>query len=315
MAGIRSTILSLHLPDKLKDEILAVYRIIAEAESRVHGMEVSEIHLHEVGMKDAIADITAVCVLMDLIAPDRVISSPVTTGYGYVRCAHGLLPVPAPATALLLDGIPIQAGSVEAELCTPTGAALISHFADSFSQLPSMQVTHIGYGMGSKEFARLNCVRAFLGTAEGGRRTQGTREDEVLEFSCNLDDMTGEELGFATEELLSAGVLDVWTCPILMKKNRPGILLTVLCKESSRERILSMLFRLTTTLGVRETLHRRHILARESAERETTYGVVRRKRSEGFGVFREKDEYEDLAAIARSQGLNLREVRELLRDK
>ena len=179
-------------PEKVKDDIMAVYGLIAEAESAAHGVPVTEIHFHEVGSLDAIADVTAVCLLMNMIAPDRVVVSPVHVGFGKVRCAHGILPVPAPATAYILKDVPIYGGRIEGELCTPTGAALLKHFADSFGDMPVMSVSSIGYGMGSKDFPAANCVRALLGT-------EGSEKDSVIELSCNVDDMTAEQIGFALE--------------------------------------------------------------------------------------------------------------------
>ena len=214
----------LDLPEAVREDVLAVYGLLAEAESKVHGVPVEEIHFHEVGTMDALADITAVCMLIRALKPDRILASPVHVGSGTVRCAHGILPVPAPATALLLRDVPIYGGAVQGELCTPTGAALLRHFADSFGPMPALRPTAIGYGMGKKDFPQANCVRAILG--EAGEETG----DGVLELRCNLDDQTPEEIGFALERLQEAGALDVWTQPIGMKKARPGTLLCVLCR-------------------------------------------------------------------------------------
>ena len=310
MDEIRSTIMSLRIPDAVKEHVFAVYRLIADAESRVHGMPVSEVHLHEVGMLDAIADITAVCVLIDLLAPDRIAASPVTTGYGSVHCAHGILPVPAPATALLLQGLPVKAGDIEGELCTPTGAALVKHFVTHFGEADVMAVDRYGYGMGKKTFSRLNCIRASIGETmpEKGRPAfEEAPASEVVELSCNIDDMTGEAIGFAVGELLASGALDVWTTPVQMKKNRPGCILSVLCQSADREAFVRHIFRLTTTIGVRETLHRRYELDRRTVSEETREGTVRYKVVSGYGVERRKPEYEDLAAIARKNGGSLTE--------
>ena len=267
-------------------------------------------------MLDAIADIASVSLLLYKLAPDRICASPITTGFGAVRCAHGILPVPAPATAILLEGMPTRAGQVEGELCTPTGAALIRHFAGSFGQAPEMVPLRTGYGMGSKEFSRLNCIRATLGLIDESSRVgceAAGATDEIIELACTVDDMTGEEIGFAVEELLRGGALDVWTSAVQMKKNRPGTIITVLCSEELRNAMLHLLFRHTSSIGVRETLHRRYILARESGDKETAYGSVRTKTVSGYGTTRSKAEYEDLATIARSSGLSLREAREACR--
>lgn len=304
MAGISHIIEHLNLPEEVKNDIVAVYRLIAEAESHVHGKTVEEIHFHEVGTADAIADIAGVCLLMHMIAPQKVIASPIHVGSGNVRCAHGILPVPAPATAFILQGLPIYSGDIKGELCTPTGAALLKHFVTEFKEMPVMRTSAIGYGMGKKDFERANCVRVLLGETE---ETGG----EVTELSCNLDDMTPEALGFVQEILFAAGALEVYTIPIGMKKSRPGTLLTCMCRCNDKEKMVSLIFKHTTTLGIRESISRRYTLTRTMKEHETPYGVVREKVSEGYGVCRRKLEYEDLAKIAREQGMSLEEVKAL----
>lgn len=295
----------LDLPPRVKDQIMEVYSLIARAESQVHGVPADQVHFHEVGALDAVADITMACMLMDRLAPDQVVCSPVRVGTGQVRCAHGVLPVPAPAAALLLQGVPIYGGDIQGELCTPTGAALLKHFVTRFGDMPVMRPTAVGYGCGQKDFPAANCVRAMLGEAEDGG-------DEIVELSCNVDDMTGEELGFAMERLFAGGALDVYTVPIGMKKSRPGTLVRVMCAPADREALCALLFRHTTTLGVRECALRRHVLARECAALDTPLGPVRRKRSAGYGVARQKYEFDDLAAIARARGIGLREAAALL---
>lgn len=196
-------------------------------------------------------------------------------------------------------------GSVQGELCTPTGAALLKHFATRFGDMPVMRTEKIGYGMGKKDFAQANCIRAMLGeTMDSG--------DEVVQLSCNVDDMTAEELGFAMEALLSAGALEVYTVPVGMKKSRPGTILSILCRETEKEKLLQLMFRQTSTIGVRETICRRYTLTRRFEKVETPYGEIQKKISSGYGVTREKYEYEDLARIAREQNLSLAEVRKNL---
>lgn len=293
------------MPEKVRDDVMAVYGLIAEAESHAHGVPVTEIHFHEVGTMDAIADITMVCLLMDKLSPDEVVVSPVHVGSGQVRCAHGILPVPAPATAHILKSVPIYGGNVRGELCTPTGAALLKHFATRFGSMPMMRTEKIGYGMGKKDFEAANCVRAILGETED-------KIDSVLELSCNVDDMSAEQVGFAMERLFDGGALDVYTVPIGMKKSRPGILIRVLCKEQEKEKILGLIFRHTTTIGVRESKMQRYVLDRKVTAVETPYGTVHRKDSAGYGVKRTKYEYEDLAVIAREKGVSLGEVAALI---
>lgn len=306
MHEIERLISELCVSERVKRDVRAVYALLAEAESRVHGVPVTDIHFHEVGTLDALADITAVCLLMEKLAPERVLASAVHVGSGEVRCAHGILPVPAPATAELLRGVPIYGGACRGELCTPTGAALLKYYVNQFGEMPPFTPTAVGYGMGKKEFATANCVRAILGE---------TAEETVLELRCNLDDMTAEDIAFAAERLLEGGALDVFTVPIGMKKSRPGTMLCVLCRAEQRETLLTLLFRHTTTLGVRESEQRRVTLTRRTETLETPFGAVRKKVSEGFGVRREKYEYEDLAAIAREQKLSLAEVRAMLKNR
>ena len=205
--------------------MLAVYNLIAEAESHAHNAPVTEIHFHEVGTMDAVADVTAVCLLMDRLAPEKVVVSPIHVGSGHVHCAHGILPVPAPATAYILRDVPVYGGGVKSELCTPTGAALLRHFATDFGEMPVMKVRAVGYGMGKKDFTAANCVRAMLGDAE-------EQPDVVCKLSCNVDDMTAEAVGFAMERLFEAGALEVYTVSVGMKKSRPGTMICALCRET-----------------------------------------------------------------------------------
>ena len=298
----------LPLPDKVREDVMAVYGLIAQAESHVHGVPVTEIHFHEVGAMDAVADVTAVCLLMNDLSPDEVVVSPVHVGSGQVKCAHGVLPVPAPAAAHILRDVPIYGGEIEGELCTPTGAALLKHFATRFGALPVMKSQAIGYGLGKKDFPRANCVRAMLGeTAD--------QTDTVLELSCNVDDMTAEAISFAMERLFEGGALEVYTVPIGMKKSRPGTLLRVMCTERDKERMIHLLFQHTTTIGVREAVTRRYVLDRSIETVRTPYGEVRRKVASGYGVSRAKYEYDDLSRIAREQNISLGEVKALLEDK
>ena len=305
MGEIRHLLSHLELPEGVRSDAEAVYGLIAQAESHAHGRPVEEIHFHEVGTLDAVTDVVAVCWLLHDLAPEQIVASPVHVGCGQVRCAHGILPVPAPATAYILQGVPTYGGSVQGELCTPTGAALLKHFVQRFGPSPVMRVEKTGYGMGKKDFEAANCVRAMLGQ---------TQEESaaIAQLACNLDDMTPEALGFAQERLWEAGALDVTTAPVGMKKNRPGVQLTCLCRLEDREKLVSVLFAHTTTLGVRESLCTRYTLARSQRTVETEHGPVRVKEARGWGVTREKPEYEDVAKIAREQGLTLDQVKELL---
>ena len=299
---IHAIIDGLDLPEAVKADAKAVYGRIAEAESKVHGLPVDQIHFHEVGALDAVADVVGVCALMHELAPERVAVSPVHVGSGQVRCAHGVLPVPAPATALLLQGVPVYGGAIRGELCTPTGAALLAHFAGEFGDMPAMTLDRVGYGMGAKDFPRANCVRALLGESADSA-------GEVAELRCNLDDMTGEEIGFAVQRLRQAGALDVWTQSVQMKKNRPGTLLCCLCPPDREAEFARLMLRDTTTIGVRCQRLRRYTLEREAVTLETPYGPVRAKRSYGCGVDRTKPEFDDLARIAEQENVSIKEIK------
>lgn len=312
MNEIREWIGHFHVSEKVKKDALAVYQLIAEAESRVHGKTVEDIHFHEVGTLDAVADVTGVCFLMERLGIEKTFASAVHVGSGQVRCAHGILPVPAPATACLLENIPIYGGSIRGELCTPTGAALLKYFVGQFGIMPPMAAEKIGYGMGKKDFPAANCVRAFIGNLRNQESENLAEADSIVELRCNLDDMTGEEIGFACEILLKEGALDVYTVGIGMKKSRPGILLVCLCRSADICRMEEFIFRHTTTLGIRRVWCERSVLSRSFEGIETPWGTVRRKLSHYPGqeeVLREKLEYEDLAAIAEKTGISIAQIR------
>ncbi len=305
MAEIGEIIHALPVSERVKADALAVYGLIAEAESKVHARPASAVHFHEVGMMDAVVDIVGVCLLMEALGPQRIVVSPVHVGSGQVKCAHGVLPVPAPATACILKGVPTYGGQIKGELCTPTGAALLKYFADEFGAQPMMAVEAIGYGMGKKDFPVVSCVRAFLG--ESKEQSAG-----VVELVCNLDDMTGEELGFALNLLLESGALDAYIIPIQMKKSRPGYMLAALCNKEDEERMVGLMLKHTTSFGVRAASWRRYTLERAVKTVQTGYGAVRVKEGTGFGVSKSKAEYEDLARLAKEKGRSIFEVRAAL---
>lgn len=356
MAEIESLIRGFDLPEDVKENALGVYKMIAAAEAKAHGMPVSEVHFHEVGSKDAVADVTGACLLLHMIAPDEVYCSPLPTGSGEVRCMHGILPVPAPATANILmeNGIPFYSGSVRGELLTPTGAALLARFilqgqyseeqndrqdeeaerkpaqrkesaAKGFGPMPVMTVRKIGIGCGTKDFEQANIVRALLGETADEAETRksfgascasddtsdaSVTGEDVVELVCNLDDMTAEEIAFAAENLRDAGALEVYTTAVTMKKGRQGTLLTCLSVASDKDRFAKLIFENTTTLGVRMRAYERYKLDREAYTAGERDGVtIRGKRSTGFGVVREKLEYDDMAKVARAEGITLREAR------
>ena len=325
LAEIHKVIGSLNLPDAVKADVQQVYRLLAEAESHAHGVEVEQIHFHEVGEKDAVTDIVSACLLMRMIHPDKVIASPVATGSGTVRCAHGLLPVPAPATAYILKEmqIPCLSGTESGELLTPTGAALTGFFANAFGKMPEMTINGIGYGMGKKDFSRANCVRALLGQTTSEEDEPNGIRDEVSELSCNLDDMTPEDLSFAMNQLFEAGALDVFTTPAGMKKSRPGIVLSALCHREQKASVIKAFFTYTTTLGIREKICQRYIMkssfetvtlsradfgtsAPEDRQKTASIPV---KISKGYGTVQRKPEFEQVAEAAETFGVPTAEVR------
>jgi len=305
MKEITDLIKKLELSDKVKSDAISIYELIARAESHSHGKPVTEIHFHEVGTMDAVADVTGVCLLMEMLGNPKVYASDVHVGSGHVHCAHGILPVPAPATAFILQGVPVYGGSIKGELCTPTGAAILKHFVCQFGSMPSFRAEKYGYGMGKKDFKAVNCVRAMLGeTAE--------KVEKIYEYSCNLDDITAEQIAFAIEELFKEGAVDAYTIPCGMKKSRPGLLLFAACHESDREKIIKTIFKHTTTLGMRETVSNRYFLERTISTLKTRFGDIRIKKAEGFGVKHEKYEYEDLARAARENFMSIQEIKDAL---
>lgn len=318
LSDIFAVIDSLDIPESVRKNARDVYSSIADAEAAVHGCPVTLVHFHEVGAMDAVADVVAVCMLMDRLSPAAVYASAVSVGSGTVRCAHGLLSVPAPATARLLEGIPIQAGCVEGELCTPTGAALVSHFVQSFGSMPSMELQASGFGMGTRDFDVCNCLRTYLGKAfcaSSGHASAldcvggSGKTDTVVELSCNIDDMSAEDIGYAIEAMMDAGAMDAFAVPITMKKSRPAAMLTVICLIGDESRIAGAMFAHTSTLGVRRKECMRYILDRGIRTCRTSLGDVRIKESCGYGVRRVKPEFDDVAALSKELGLSLQETR------
>ena len=301
-ADIQHILDHLPVPEEVRDNAKAVYNRIAQAEAQVHGTTVEHIHFHEVGSLDAVMDITGVCLAMYLLHPEQVVVSPVHLGSGQVKCAHGILPVPAPATANLLTGIPCYCGEITGELCTPTGAALLAQFADSFGSMPSLMLEKVGYGVGKKEFPAANCLRAFYG------ESNDPQQAEIVELTCHIDDMTAEALAFAGEQLMAQGALDVSVIPMTMKKGRAGVSYTVLCKPKDEERMAAAILRETTTNGVRAARCAKYILRPSIRTADTSYGPIRIKCADSGDIHHEKPEYEDVAAAARTAGLPFQKV-------
>ncbi|CAN5813206.1 nickel pincer cofactor biosynthesis protein LarC [soil metagenome] len=293
------------LPPKQAELARRIFRRLGEAEAAAHGMDVQKVHFHEVGAVDSIVDIVGAAVGLDLLGVDRFEASPLPPGRGWVRAAHGRMPLPAPGTAELLKGIPLADSPVEMELTTPTGAAILATVADRFGPLPAMTIETIGLGAGTKEIPdQANILRLFVGTLAD---TAGS--DRVVVLETNLDDLPGEIVGYTMQQLMEAGALDAFVTPIQMKKNRPGVMISVLCPEARAEDLEAILFRETTTLGVRRSTVSRHKLRRQSAEVETPFGLVKGK----LGWLGDRPpmfspEYDDCARIAVAQGVALREI-------
>ena len=301
---IADLIAALPLPEEVKTQARGVYDAIAQAEAKAHGCPVSDVHFHEVGALDAVADVVGVCYAIYLLRPEKILASPVHVGSGTVRCAHGVMPVPAPATANLLAGVPIYGGAVQGELCTPTGAALLTHFAQDFVPMPVMRTRAVGVGIGTKQFEQANCVRAFWG------ETPDEANGEILELVCNLDDMTPEALSYACSRLLEAGALDVYTTPGTMKKGRSGWVLTVLCEPEQEGELARRVLAETATNGLRVRRCGKYFLMPGAGEVQTPWGAVRVKRAQGYGITHVKPEFEDAAALARANGLPYQAVQQ-----
>lgn len=285
----------------------AVFHRLAVAEAAAHGTTIEKVHFHEVGAADAIVDIVCACAALDELGVERVSCSPVPTGHGTVRCEHGLMPVPAPATANLLKNIPLAACDEPHELTTPTGAAILTEFAERFGPPPAMRVRHIGYGAGQRDLnARPNVLRVMIGEAES---SQPDETDVVAVLEANIDDADGQSLAHASTSLLEAGALDVYIVPIIMKKGRPAQMLGVLCRPADVQTMETILFRETTTFGVRRHDTRRTKLSPSHATVDTPFGPIRVKVGRrGDQIVQAWPEYDDCAQAARSAGVPLREV-------
>ncbi len=293
------------LTDRQRNLAMRIFRRLAEAEAAVHGIAIEKVHFHEVGALDSIADIAGAAIGLDLLGADRITSRSVPTGSGTVKCEHGIMPVPAPATAELLKGVPLGASSIQAELTTPTGAAILTTVVNEWQEQPTMTVEKIGVGAGKRDLAEQpNVLRLFVGTA-----ANPATSDQVWVLETNLDDLPAEVIGYCYDLLLAAGALDVFSMPIYMKKNRPAVLLSVIAPESAVANLEEILFRETTTLGIRRYPVSRHKLNRKPCTVSTPWGPVRGKLGWLEGkppVF--SPEYEDCARVARENNVPLREV-------
>jgi len=289
------------LPARVKRDAAAVFQKLGEAEALVHQMPVERVHFHEVGAVDSICDIVGACLGFELLGIEEIQCSALNVGSGTVKTEHGLLPVPAPATAALLEGRPIYARGPEEELTTPTGAALVATLASRFGTLPAMRVSSTGYGAGGREFKdHPNVLRAIV-----GEKTGASEATTVAVIEANIDDSTPEVAGFALERLLAEGALDATLTPLVMKKSRPGVLLRVIARPEDQERLAGIVLGETSTLGLRVYQAERRVQARRSVEIETPHGKVRVKVSDA-GQF--APEYEDCRALALASGVPLKQI-------
>jgi uncharacterized protein (TIGR00299 family) protein len=300
------------LAETVKEKALKIFRRLAEAEGKLHNLPPGEVHFHEVGAVDAIIDIVGACLGLELLEVSELTCSPLNVGGGRVEAEHGSLPVPAPATAELLKEIPIYSTGIDGELVTPTGAAIVSTLAASFGPMPAMKVERIGYGAGEKDIpGQANVTRLFVGeSVEVVKAQPGAAGDELVSvIEANLDDMSPQLYGYFVEQALAAGALDVTCSAVQMKKNRPGLLVTVLCAPESSDALAELLFEQTTTIGLRIYEARRKVLEREFVSVETPYGEVRVKVAKREGkVLNVAPEYEDCQRLAAEKSVPLKEV-------
>ncbi|MBI4569258.1 MAG: nickel pincer cofactor biosynthesis protein LarC [Planctomycetes bacterium] len=299
------------IPPRAREVALRVFARLAEAEAAVHGIAPGDVCFHEVGALDAIADVVGAAVGFDLLGVERFFSSPLTVGGGQVRCAHGLLPSPSPAAAWLLRGAPIRPSGLEAELVTPTGAAIVTTLAENYGDPPAMTLTAVGYGAGDREFPeRPNVLRVLLGDLApcAAPAPDAPGADEVIVVETNVDDLSPQAIGGLFESVLGAGALDFFVTPVLMKKNRPGHLLTALVPPPALSRVEETLFRETTTLGIRRFAARRACLAREERVLRLRDLPVRVKVARVAGRLRFSPEYDDCLRLAREAGIPWRDA-------
>lgn len=304
-ADIRRMIDESALSDRVKRDAIGIFRIVAEAEAAVHARPVDEVHFHEVGAVDSIIDIVGAAVCMAYLNPSKITASPVELGGGFVKCAHGIMPVPAPATARIIEGIPVTTGAVPFEMTTPTGAAIIRYYASAFEKKQSFTIRKSGTGVGHRDTEIPNLLRVFL--AESAET-----EDSRMLIETNIDDMNPEFYAHVMDRLFSEGADDVWLTPIIMKKNRPAVTLSVLCSASCDEIISKTILIETTSLGLRKSAVGKTALERETATVTTSLGDVRVKRARIGGAVKTKPEYDDCARIAKEKNIPLRDVYALL---
>ena len=310
LASINRIIESSELSASIKERSHRIFRRLGEAEALLHAQPVEKVHFHEVGAVDAIVDIVGACIALEMLGVEELVASPVNLGSGRVTAAHGSLPVPAPATAELLRGIPVYSSGIEAELATPSGAAIISTLATSFGPLPAMKIDHIGYGAGGRDLpGHPNLLRLLVGTRDSGLGAWGSACDEVVVIETSVDDMSPQIYGYLVERALEAGALDISCMPVQMKKNRPGLDIRVLARPGRAEALADLIFAETTTLGLRISTAQRRVLDREIVSVETEYGLIRVKVGRRNGkVLNVAPEFEDCRQVAAERRVPLKDV-------
>ena len=314
LSAIKQIISSSALSAEVKERALMIFQRIGEAESKIHGIAIESVHFHEVGAVDSIVDIVGACIGLEALRIEQVISAPLHVGFGTFKCAHGIYPVPGPATTELLRGVPIYSKDIEGELVTPTGAAIISSFAASYGNLPAMKIESVGYGAGTRSYPNFpNVLRAVIGEMAGSAGVSPATDltpTTVTVIEANIDDLSPQVFGHLMEKALADGALDVFYTPVQMKKNRPGVLVTLLCRPEDRQRMSDLLFSETTTLGIRYRHEQREILQREFVTVETEYGSIKMKiaRADGGRLVNYAPEFEDCRLAAGLHQIPIREV-------
>ncbi len=309
LSTIKHIISSSALSASVKERALNIFQRIGEAESKIHGIPIETVHFHEVGAVDSIVDIIGACIGLEALKIEQIISAPLHVGSGTFNCAHGTYPVPGPATAELLKGVPSYSKDIDGELVTPTGAAIISTLAAGYGNLPAMKIERVGYGAGTRSYPNFpNVLRAIIGEVETARSDDTPTTVTVIE--ANIDDLSPQIFGYLMEKLFAAGALDVFYTPVQMKKNRPGVLMTLLCKPEDRLRMSDLIFTETTTLGVRYREEKREILRREFVTVETEFGSIQMKiaRAENERLVNYAPEFDDCRAAAELHQIPIRQV-------
>jgi len=314
LSTIKHIISSSALSAQVKERALAIFQLIGEAESKIHGIPIEIVHFHEVGAVDSIVDIVGACIGLEALKIEKIISAPLHIGSGTFQCAHGTYPVPGPATAELLKGAPVYSKDIEGELVTPTGAAIVAMLAADYGNLPAMKIERVGYGAGTRSYQNFpNTLRVVIGETNGSAdvpSASDTTPATITVIEANIDDLSPQVFGHLMEKVLAEGALDVFYTPVQMKKNRPGVLVTLLCRPEDRQPMIELIFSETTTLGVRYRNEHREILQREFVKVETEYGAIKMKiaRANDGRLVNYAAEFEDCRLAAELHQVPIREV-------